>query len=454
MKIFVIIIFLVFTASCEIEKPEKSEYEPFVCSEFPESRVFFPEEKISFVFNMDVNPNSLSGFTVKEISSENEIPVEISGDTVSILPPLPAESSLSVTISSALKSIDNRPLMTGDGFSENKELFEITFETGVKLPEIETIIPSENQSSTVAIKFDGNIEIKFKDVDPVPSDMMKIEDWIVIVYDEPVGKINISKATAVERDTELEDISVTLPSKKPEKGDLSVEYSASDTEIIVTISDESAIAVSVNGVNFMCEKKCSAVLKDLLPETYYSVNTDVYTTTGKKHDTAEIITGEEKPHVIISEVMHTPSLEPEKNWEFVEIFNSGNIDFDLENCFIDDKNDGKGIDPLILKDPERNLILQPGELAVITGNEAAFSDVAGSALWLIVDDTTIADAGLTSTETIQIICNRNDLMVLEAHADPSGLKTERGYSFNSDKYGNICSSSVEGGTPGKYYECD
>ncbi|HOB72699.1 MAG TPA: hypothetical protein PKM18_13025, partial [bacterium] len=264
MKIFVIIIFLVFTASCEIEKPEKSEYEPFVCSEFPESRVFFPEEKISFVFNMDVNPNSLSGFTVKEISSENEIPVEISGDTVSILPPLPAESSLSVTISSALKSIDNRPLMTGDGFSENKELFEITFETGVKLPEIETIIPSENQSSTVAIKFDGNIEIKFKDVDPVPSDMMKIEDWIVIVYDEPVGKINISKATAVERDTELEDISVTLPSKKPEKGDLSVEYSASDTEIIVTISDESAIAVSVNGVNFMCEKKCSAVLKDLL----------------------------------------------------------------------------------------------------------------------------------------------------------------------------------------------
>ncbi|HSW60040.1 MAG TPA: lamin tail domain-containing protein [bacterium] len=454
MKLIMIITVFIFLSACEIERPDKSEYEPFVCSEFPENRVFFPEEKISFVFNMDVNPNSFQGFVAKETSSENEIPVEISGDTVSILPPLPAESSLSVTISSALKSIDNRPLMTGDGFSENKELIEITFETGVKLPEIETVIPSETQSSTVALKFDGNVEIKFKDIEPLPSDMMKIENWIVIVYEKPVKNIKISNLKAVDRETDIENVSIDLPSKKPEKSDLSVEYSASDTEIVVKISDESAIAVSVNGVNFMCEKQCSATLKDLSPGTHYSINTDIYTTTEKKRDIADIITGEEKPHIMISEVMHTPSLEPEKSWEFVEIFNSGNMDFDLENCYIDDKNDGKGIDPLILKDPERNLILKPGELAVVTGNEAAFSDVAGSALWLVVDDTTIADAGLTSTETIQIICNRNDLMVLEVHADPNKLKTERGYSFNSDKYGNVCSSSLEGGTPGKYYDCE
>ena len=172
-----------------------------------------------------------------------------------------------------------------------------------------------------------------------------------------------------------------------------------------------------------------------------------------KSDNTDIITGEERPRIMISEVMHTPSLEPEKNWEFVEIFNHGNLDFDLAECFVDDKNDGKGIDPLILKDPARELILKPGELAVITGSEAAFADIIGNALWLVVDDTTIADAGLTSTETVQIICKREGSMVMEASANPPELKTVRGYSFNVDRYQNRCSSENEGGTPGKYYEC-
>jgi hypothetical protein len=74
-------------------------------------------------------------------------------------------------------------------------------------------------------------------------------------------------------------------------------------------------------------------------------------------------------------------------------------------------------------------------------------------LWLVVDDTTIADAGLTSTETVQIICNRDGSMVMEASANPPELKTVRGYSFNVDRYQNRCSSENEGGTPGKYYEC-
>jgi hypothetical protein len=45
-------------------------------------------------------------------------------------------------------------------------------------------------------------------------------------------------------------------------------------------------------------------------------------------------------------------------------------------------------------------------------------------------------------------------MILEASANPPELKTERGYSFNADRTGNKCSSKNDGGTPGKYYECD
>ena len=439
--------------SCEIARPEKNEYEPFKIENFPEERVFYPEEKITFVFNMDVNPNSLKGFAVTETDSNDELPVEVEGETVSILPPLPAKSSISVTITSALKSIDNKPLMTSDGFSENKEIIQIVIPTGTKLPEVESIIPSETQSATVAIKFDSLVEVKFKDVEPAPFDMMKIGGWLVFIYEKPLSRLTISKVTAVERESVLENITVDLPSKKPEKSELNISHSSTDTEITVEIADESAVAVSVNGVNTICEKKCFATMTDLQPETIYQVKTDIYTTTGIKSDNTDIITGEERPRIMISEVMHTPSLEPEKNWEFVEIFNHGNLDFDLAECFVDDKNDGKGIDPLILKDPARELILKPGELAVITGSEAAFADIIGNALWLVVDDTTIADAGLTSTETVQIICKREGSMVMEASANPPELKTVRGYSFNVDRYQNRCSSENEGGTPGKYYEC-
>ncbi|MGI6393327.1 MAG: lamin tail domain-containing protein [bacterium] len=454
MVILTIFTIFIFFSSCEIAKPEVTDYDPFFCEKFPEERVYYPEEKITFIFNMEVNPSTIAGFKAKEEETGDEIQVEIVSNTVSILPPLPAESSVLVTITSALKSIDNRPLMTSEAFSEHKKPIELAFETGVKLPEIEEVIPSDTQSATVALRFDGNIEIKFKEIEPAPVDMIKVGKWIVLIYDKPVKKINILKANSLDREAELENIVIELPSKKPEKGELSIEYFSSDTEIEAKISDESAIAASINGVNFMCEGGCAAILKDLSPEQIYVLETKVFTTTGPKTEKEEIATDEEKPHIMITEVMHTPSLEPEKNWEFVEIYNYSNLDFDLTDCFIDDGNDGKGIDPLILKDPERELVLRPGELAVITGNAAAFSDLIGSALWLVVDDTTIADAGLTSKESVQIICNREDQMILEANADPSELKTARGFSFNADRLGNICPSKNEGGTPGKYYECD
>lgn len=453
MKAIVFILFFLIS-SCVIEKPENKEYEPFSIVTLPENRIFFPEEKITFVFNMDVNPLSLKGFSATETESGTELDVAAENDTVSIIPPLPAASSVSVLITSALKSIGNKPLMTGDSFPENKETIKLEFQTGKKLPEIESVIPSDTQSATVGIGFDGNVEVKFKDIEPKPFDMIKIENWLVFIYQEPVRNINILKARSIDRDMEIENIKIDLPSKKPVKSDLDITYHSTDTEITVEITDKSAIAVSVNGVNFMCDEKCVAQLSNLTPETNYSVDTNVYTTTGIKSSVSDITTGEERPRIIISEVMHTPSSEPEKNWEFVEILNSGTMDFDLADCFIDDKNDGKGIDPLLPKDIEKDLILKPGEIAVITGNEASFGDIIAGALWLTVDDTTIADAGLTSTESVEIICKRDDSMVTVAHGNPAELKTKRGFSYNLDKSGRICSSIVEGGTPGKYYECE
>ena len=107
----------------------------------------------------------------------------------------------------------------------------------------------------------------------------------------------------------------------------------------------------------------------------------------------------------------------------------------------------------MLKDSEQLPLLEPGETAIITGNEADFSSVSNDTLWFIVDDTTIADAGITSNESIQIVCLRNEEFTIEDSFDPSGIKSDRGYSVNIDAGGTVCLSKDIGGTPGVYYDC-
>ena len=195
-------------------------------------------------------------------------------------------------------------------------------------------------------------------------------------------------------------------------------------------------------------------MEGLEPEKKYEVSAEVWTKSGKVSRTFSVETDEAAPHIMISEIMHTPSLEPQKSWEFVELYNYSAMDLDLSNCFIDDKNDGKGVDPLAAKNEGEELILRSGGVAVITGNEAAFGDVLPtSALWLIVDDTTIADAGLTGNESVQILCDIDGVRTLIAEADPSTFKTDKGFSFTTDTSGRKCQSEVENGTPGVYAEC-
>lgn len=453
-KLLLFIILTISVLSCGIDAPEPNVYEAFRCVEYPEERLYFPEEKLVFKFNMPINPNSLSGFSVSSENMGNLDSIDVSEDLLTILPPLPAEDKIFITMSSALKSADNKPLQTNGGFTENKEKTELLYETGKKLPDVAEIFPDDSKSSTVAVRFDSEVDIRFSNVEPKPADMMKVDEWYIFIYEKPVEKISIASAKALEREAELENIAVVLPAEEPAESEISFADSVTDTAFSLSVKGDSVVAMALKGRQFICPKGCTAVLDDLEPEKKYELHADIYTKTGKKSEIFSFRTEEASPHIMISEIMHTPILEPQKSWEFVEIYNYSEMDFDLSGCMIDDKDDGKGIDPLAAKNADDKLILKSGGVAVITGNEASFADILPSgALWLIVDDTTIADGGLTGTESVQIYCDRDGAKVLEAEADPSVFKTEKGFSFTMDAKGRKCQSEAENGTPGVYSEC-
>ena len=450
-----ILIPAIFCVSCGLDAPEPNVYAPFRCVEEPEERIYYPEEKLVFKFNSDVNPNSVAtGFSVSSENVGKLESIEVSGDTVTVLPPLPAEDNIFITLTSALKSSDNRPLMTGEQFTENKEIRELFYETGKKLPEIAEIIPDDSKSMAVAVRFDSTVEIKFSDVEPKPEDMTKLDDWYIFLFSKTLSSFTVKKAKSAEREYELENVKINFPSNEPEKSEVSFDSAVTDTTFALSVKGDSVIALALENSFFICRKECSAVLDGLEAEKNYEVKAEVWTKTGKVSRTFAVETDEASPHIMISEIMHTPMLEPQKSWEFVEIYNYSAMDFDLSNCFIDDKNDGKGVDPLSAKNEGTELILRAGEVAVITGNEAAFGDILPtSALWLIVDDTTIADSGLTGNESVQILCDTDGVRTLVAEADPGSFKTDKGFSFTADAHGKKCQSEAENGTPGVYKEC-
>ncbi len=450
-KSSVFILISLFFLSCDISKPEKNEYDPFVCLIHPENRVYMPEESIVIGFNFEVNPDTIEGVAAIEPATEIELTVEVDQKNVVIKPPLPAESEILISIDQSLKSIDNKPLMIGEEFTEKKETLDFEIETGPKLAEVIQKIPEDSQSATVGVLFDSETKIDFQEITPQPADLFQFDDWIVFSYKSPVNSITLKDVLSVKRNEKIEKISIDLPETEPQPGTLEYEYTASDNSVSVLIRDESAVAAKLENLSVICPKSCSFSLKDLEPETDYVITLSVFTTTEIKKELLSFTTEPEKPHIIISEIMHSPIKEPEKSWEFVEIYNNGKMDFDLTDCFIDDKNDAKGIDPLETVDLEASMILKPGETALITGNEASFGEI--NTLWMMVDDTTIADGGLTGSETVQIICEKEGVKTLEAQADPSAADTEKGYSINFDSDGHACSSENEGGTPGKYSEC-
>jgi len=451
MKNKVLILILLFFSSCDISQPDKNEYDPFICLKHPENRDYMPEENITIGFNYEINPDSVDGVSAIEFENETVLTVESNEKNIVIPPPLPPESTIIISIDQSLKSTDNKPLMIGDEFSEKKETLDFEIKTGPKLAEIVETIPENTKSATVGIRFDSEIKIDFQKIQPQPSDLMKLDNWIIFSYENPVSLITLKDVLSVKRDETLDEVLVKLPEDDPQSGELKFSYTVSDNSISVSIEDESSVAAKLENQSVICPQSCNFSLKDLKPDTDYVFTLSVFTTTAIKKELISFTTEPIKPHIIISEIMHSPLKEPEKSWEFVEIYNNGSMNFDLTNCFIDDKNDSKGKDPLNPVQIDAEMILKPGETALITGNEAAFGDI--NSLWLIVDDTTIADGGLTGSETVQIICEREGVEILETQADPTTVDTEKGYSVNFDSDGHGCSSEAEGGTPGKYSEC-
>lgn len=447
-----LLVFLIFYG-CSIKPPDNEEYIPFECTAIAENRLYYPEESITFLFNMDINSLTVEGFKAISKSTSEKLSVDISGSSITIGPPLPADETIAISISSMLKSIDNKPLQIEGEFSEEKKTIEAEYKTGKKLPEIETFFPENSKSATIAVKFESPIKFDIKNTTPVPENIYEIDNWYIFSFSEPVDSLTIKKAEPSDRKVVLDDFIISLPESEPESKELSVSYESSDTTVSVQINDESAVAVKIDEMISVCNKKCSLEISGLKSSTEYNLSIQIFTTTGVKSKIAQITTESPAPHIIITEIMHTPDFDPEKNGEFVEIYNAGTLDFDLTGCFVDDKNDGTGKDPLLLKNTEDTLLLKSGELAVITGNEADFTNITGDFLWLTVDDTTIADAGLTSNESVQIICVKDEKAVIEDTVDPMQLKTDRGFSFNRDRSGKMCTCEESGGTPGSYYEC-
>ena len=243
------LIYAVFCVSCGLDAPEPDVYEPFICTEYPEERVYYPEETMIFKFNMPVNPNSLNGFSVSSENAGKLDSIEVSGDSVKILPPLPAEDNLFVTLTSALKSGDNKPLMTGEKFSENKEIKELFYKTGKKLPEVAETIPDDSKSMTVAVKFDSTVEIKFSDVEPEPEDMMKLDEWYVFLFSKSVDHFIVKKAKSAERDYELENVRINLPSNEPEESEISFDSFVTDATFTLSVKGDSVIALALENTN-------------------------------------------------------------------------------------------------------------------------------------------------------------------------------------------------------------
>lgn len=252
------------------------------------------------------------------------------------------------------------------------------------------------------------------------------------------GEVEIVTLHPKQTETTPENISI----ENEKIGDL--KYNA-------TFASKSIIALFYDSKLTFCDKTCKVEISDLKPQTEYNFSFEVFTIDSYEIVEKNIITAPPAPHIMISEVMHSPLGEPQKNYEFVELYNYGTVDFPLNGCTIDDKDDGKGEDPLIPLSKEKQT-LPPGHFALILGNESKlFESLHEDIVVFFVDDSTIADAGITSSETLQINCSAEKKR--EAEYVPPQQDTEKGFSIIIDTEKNICQSEHEGGSPGKHESC-
>lgn len=131
--------------------------------------------------------------------------------------------------------------------------------------------------------------------------------------------------------------------------------------------------------------------------------------------------------LVIVEVSANPPgpSSDEKYSEFIEIINVSEEQLELSACLVSDATsvEAPGTDPLthLAGDGgcESATCLAPGRRALIVGN--AYDGPSGDALVLAVDDSTIADGGLTNTEPVSIWNQDGELVTSYRHwPDPQG----------------------------------
>ncbi len=446
-KTVITILFLIL--SCGENVLEKKEHTYFQMIKAPSNSVHYPEEILKFEFNMEIDPDTLEKIEIEyEKETEKECSVNAEENKI-FISDLPAESNIRILFEAGLKSKDHHPLTWIEDDLPNSKDVEFSFKIGPKLPKIESFLPSY-PSTSIVLRFDSEIDLTKEVVKPKPLKILGKDKNFLLLFNNHVESVEIDGATTPIRQGSIkEKIFVsgeTPPEDEPEFSEI-----IDDISYSLKVSSSRIFALQSQGKLSFCDGKCELFIPDLEPQTEYEFDISLFTPEGEKKLDKKFTTSEPLPHLMITEVMHTPLGEKETAWEFVEVYNFGSIDFDLQGCTIDDKNDGKGEDPL---DGESTTVV-PGGTAIIVSSGSKIPEIADSkSIILTVDDTTIADAGLSGSESIQIKCPFEGKTDAFAEYDGSFSDTERGFSVVIDPEGNICSSKKEGGTPGIVERCD
>lgn len=441
--------------ACDRFSMPDSEYLYFEIVSPPEERVWYPEETMTIVFSEEIAPDTVAGAVTVSYEGDpvHGTTVTAAGSLLQIGGLLP-DAKLTVTIKSGLKSADNKPLVekSADGYATATQTFSRAI--GPALPAVAKVIPGEHlRSRNIGVVFSTDISPASAIVTPQPTEMMVRGKMLLLSFETAPAQVTLSGIAATTRPGTGPDTTLSLTDTPPVAGEAEIITAPQDTSVTVSITGAGLVAALLDGDLALCEKECRFLLEELEPDASYDLDLTLYFTDRVETTTATITTLPPAPHIMISEVMHTPAGTPEKSWEFVELYNHGDLDFDLSLCTIDDNGDGAGEDPLIPL-VENDLVVKPGEFALILGG--------GSQLHLsidthphvyFVDDTTIADNGLTSTESVSIHCLTGEDKLQVAYYDGLFRKSTRGYSVVIDTAGRVCASAEPDGSPGALEQC-
>jgi len=457
IKLSLIFFYLSLTiSSCGDDRtlPENS-YEFFTILKTPEKEIFYPEDRIIFEFNMPISEKSTDKIVLEtEFETETSPIITVRENTLSI-DNLPADNTLYIEFKPGLKSMDNKPLVVIDGSVTSSKNIMFQFSTGSKFPHLEPTGKRE-KAHTMLLSFTDEIDVTKDRISPTPTDLLYFNTELLLYYEkDPPESVLLQNLTTPKREGVIPDIKIDFSSGSiMENIETPIFYEiVSDNSYSFTAEHPEIVGIVENNKFSPCENSCSILKKNLEPLTDYNFSFMLYLKNDKYSIDNKVTTSEAVPHIMISEVMHSPSSDPEKSGEFIELYNYSKKAFNLAECHVDDKNDGKGIDPLI--PPEGGgTLLKPGEIALIISQDSQLSPGTSSAIkYFYVDDTTIADAGLSSTESIQVICPDNDHESIVAEYK-GNVKFEKGYSVTIDLNGDICSSAKEGGSPGLFSSCE